>query len=254
MPRLEIEIDDKGELIGEVPGELAGILKRIEAEHHKVGYGKGVEQAAKDARKQIDETIALEKARFEALQPLERERVASIERDNQTLTSTLNERAKEFDRTLKSREEAHANEVVKSAERAKLLQGRIRDMTKTQIRAEALQAGARDESLDELAIILDQYVGYDDDMQPFVKQADGTAQLQHGKPLPIGAFVKQYLDAHPHHRRAPAGRGGDGRRGASLSGAGTTTSVEAARARIEGGDRSASAINDLFNAGRHKAS
>jgi len=253
MPRIELELDDKGDVVGDVPAEIAAILKRVETTSHGVGYGKGVEQAAKDAKKQIEDAIALEKARFDALQPLERERVSRMEADNQTLSQRLTEASKEHDRTLKQREEAHARQLVENAEQLKRRNERIQTLTAREIRMEALQAGARDESLDELEVILGRFIGYDDDMLPFVRQADGSPQLQAGKPVPLGSFVKQYLDNHPHHRRAATGRGGDARRGASLSGTtGAPATVEAARQRFEGGDRSPSAINDIFEASRKK--
>lgn len=251
MPRVEIEIDDKGELLGSAPAELDAIFKRIEAEHHKVGYGKGVEQAAKDAKKQIEDTVALELARKAALDPLEKERVSRIETENASLAAKLADTSRESDRLIKSREESHARETVAAAERLKLREGRIRDLTKQQIRADAKAAGARDESLDELEIILNNYVGFDDDMMPVVKGADGTAMLQHGKPVALSAFVQQYVENHPHHRKPVNGRGGEMRRGASFNSGGGANTLDAARSRIEkDNDRSAGAINDLFNASR----
>lgn len=256
MPTLAIELDDKGELIGDAPVELASIFKRIEAEHHKVGYGKGVEQAAKDARKQIEETIELEKKRLAAMEPLEKERVARIEQENQALASRMADLSKESDRTMKSREESHAREIVQRTEQLRRRDERIHSLTRGQVRVEAVAAGARDESLDELEIIIGNFIGFDDDMMPFIKGQDGSPMTTAGKPVTINAFVKQYLDAHAHHRKATTGRGGDARGGAAARGHGHGANggnAEAARARVENGDRSIDAINDLFNATRGKS-
>lgn len=255
MPTIQFELDDKGEPVGDLPPELQSILKRVEAEHHKIGYGTGVQQAAKDAKKQIEDAIAFEKARLDAQQPLEKERVARIEADNQTLSARLAELSKESDRTLKTREEAHARELVQSADRIKRRDERIQALTESSIRADAVAAGAREESLDEIAFLVGKFIGFDDDMMPFIKQADGTPQLQAGKPIPISAFVKQYLDTHQHHRKAATGRGGDARGGASLRGqAAPKGNADAIRQQIAEGDRSATTLNKLYEATRKVAS
>jgi hypothetical protein len=242
----QIEINDTGELVGDAPAELSNIFKRIEAEHHKIGYGQGAQQAAADAKKQIADAIDLEKRRLEAMQPLEKERVSRLESEHQALQTALNDYRKDADRTLKAREEAHAREIVKHTDTLKLRDDRILELTRGAIRAEASAAGARDESLEELSVVLDHYIGYDEHMMPFVKAADGSPQMSQGKPVAISAFVRQYLDTHQHHRRPAPGRGGDARRGLSTVPGGGATSVEAAKARIDAGDRSPGAINDLL--------
>jgi hypothetical protein len=251
MPKLEIEIDDKGDFVGAPPAEVEAILKRIEAEHYKIGVGKGYQQAATEAKAQIEEGIKYELAKKDAMAPLEKERVSRLESDHAEMTTKLAETMRESDRLLKSREEAHARELIDRAERLKRRDLRIVDLTKSQVRAEAINAGARDESLDELELVLNHYIGFDDEMVPFVKNLDGTPQLLHGKQIPITTFVKQYLENHPHHRKPAPGRGGDARRGASLSG-GSPANLDAARTRLER-DRSPEAINELFLAGRKTA-
>lgn len=248
MPRFDIELDDKGEFVGTAPAEVDAIFKRIEAEHYRIGVGKGYEQAAKEAKQQIDDTVRFELAKKDAMAPLEKERVSKIEADNADLMVKLTESARDHDRLLKNREETHARELLDRADRLTRRDARIRDLTKTQVRQEARVAGARDESLEELEMILTNYIGFDDDMSPFVKNLDGTPQLLHGKAIPLATFVGQYVENHPHHRKPAPGRGGDARRGASLSG-GSPASVEAARGRLEH-DRSPEAINELFLASR----
>ena len=253
MARIEVEIDDKGEIIGDTPEALKGIFTRIETSAHGQGYGKGVAKAAEDAKKQIADTVAAELAKKDAMLPIERAKWAQVEEDNKSLQTRIIEGDREHDRTLKSREEQHAKELLDRADALKKRNSKIVDLTKAQLRGEASRAGARDESLEELEVILHASIGYDDDMEPFVRNGDGTPRLVHGKPQTLGAFVKEYLDGHAHHRKPAGSQGGGARGGASLSSGGAPVGVDAARARIDGGDRSPQAINDLFNAGRKTA-
>lgn len=256
MPRIELELDDKGEIVGDTPEALKGIFTRIETSAHGQGYGKGVAKAAEDAKKQIADTVTAELAKKDALLPIERAKWAQVEEDNKSLQTRIIESDREHDRTLKAREETHARELLDRADALKKRNGRIVDLTKAQLRGEARAAGARDESAEELEVILHSAIGYNDDMEPFVRNPDGSPKLVHGKAQSIGAFVKEYLDSHPHHRKAPQGQGGGARGGASLHGAQhAPASLEAARARVENGDRSPGAINELFQASQaHKRS
>lgn len=255
MPRIELELDDKGEVVGEVPEGLKSIFTRIETTAHGAGYGKGVSKAAEDAKKQIADTVAAELAKKDAMLPIERAKWAQIEDDNKSLQTRIIESDREHDRVLKGREETHARELLDRADALKKRNARITDMTKAQLRTEARAAGARDESAEELEVILHSSIGYDDDMQPFVKNPDGTPKTVHGKPQPLAAFVKEYLDSHTHHKKAAGGQGGGARGGASFGGhQGAPASVEAARTRMEQGDRSPDAINELFKATRKAAS
>lgn len=254
MPRIEIEVDDKGDIIGQAPAEIDAIFKRIETTAHGAGYGKGASKAAEEAKKQIADAIAAEKARLEAESPIKAAKFEQMETDYKTLQTRLLEAERANSNTLKEREEAHAREMLERADRLKKLGGRIQELTKAQLRGEAARYGARDESLDELEVILHASIGYDDDMQPFVRNPDGSLRMSQGKPMGIQAFVKEYLEGHAHHRRPTGGPGGGARGGASFSGHPQhTVSAEVARSRVEGGDRSSSAINELFEATRRKA-
>jgi hypothetical protein len=255
MPRIELELDDKGEIVGDAPEPLKGIFARIETAAHGQGYGKGVAKAAEDAKKQIADTVAAELAKKDALLPIERAKWGQIEEDNKSLQTRLIESDREHDRTLKGREEAHARELLARADALKERNARIVELTRAQLRTEAKASGARDESLDELEVILQASIGFDDAMRAFVKNADGSEKLMQGKPQGIGSFVKDYLDSHPHHRKPPAQGGGGARGGATLHGHHAPQSLESARARVEAGDRSPGAIAEMFEAGRkNKAS
>lgn len=254
MPRIEIEVDDKGEIVGSTPAEIDAIFKRIETTAHGAGYGKGVSKAAEDAKKQILDAINAEKAKLEAEAPIKQAKYEQMEDDYRALQTRLIEEGRAASSTLKDREEAHARELLDRADRLKKFGSRIQDLTKAQLRGEARAHGARDESLDELEVILHASVGYDDDMSPYVKNGDGSPRMIQGKPMSVAAFVKEYLDGHSHHRKPASGQGGGARGGASFhGGTGATVSAEAARARVEAGDRSAGSINDLFEATRRKS-
>lgn len=254
MPRIELELDDKGELLGEVPEGLKSIFTRIETTAHGQGYGKGVAKAAEDAKKQIADTVAAKLAEKDALLPIERAKWSQVEEDNKSLQTRIIETEREHDRFLKSREEVHAKELLDRADALKKRAGVIVEMTKATLRTEARALGAREESTEELEVILHSSIGYDDEGRPFVKGADGNPKTVHGKPQSIGSFVKDYLDTHPHHRKAPAGQGGGARGGAAFHGhSGSPSSPDQARTRVESGDRSADAINELFKATRRTA-
>lgn len=254
MGRIELELDDKGELVGEVPESLQALFKRTESSAYGQGYGKGVQKAAEDAKKQIEDNVRAELAKREALAPLEKEKYARIDEENTGLKTRLAEAMREADRTMKAREEAHARELVDRAEALKRREARIQDLTKRSLRALAVSSGARDESLSELEVILGSSIAFDDEMDMYVLDENGEPRTVHGRPMKIDEFVKDYLDTHPHHRKAPATAGGSARGGATLHGypQGSTVSLDAAKRRISDGDRSPSAIDELFQATRRK--
>lgn len=254
MPKFEIEVDDKGEFVGTVPNEIDAILKRIEITAHGTGFRSGQGKATEDAKKQIEDAVKSERLKIESSMPAERAKWSEIEEQNKLIKGQYDNSLQEHRKILTAREEAHANEILKRSEAIKVRDQRIRDQVNATLRAQAAQAGARDESLAELEVILQHRIGFDDDMLPFVKAEDGTpAKTTAGNPLPIDVFVKQYLDNHPHHRKPVPGRGGDARGGASLRGGGTVATLDGAKARVDAGDRSLDAINDMFQAGRKKS-
>jgi|GEM_PF-2542916 len=253
MPKFELEIDDKGDFVGQLPPEVDAILKRIEITAHGTGFRGGQSKAAEEAKQQLDSAIKAERARIEASLPLEREKWQAIEADNQTLKTQLTDTIRESSRTLTKREEAHAEEITKRADALNKRNARIMELTKAQLRGEARAIGARDESLDELEVILHASIGYDDDMQPYVRNADGSPRNVQGKPQALASFVKEYLDTHTHHRKPAPGQGGGARGGASTHGHnGSSMSLEAARAEVQSNPHSAQAVNALFEATRKK--
>jgi hypothetical protein len=253
MARIELDIDDtKGEIVGELPPALKGIFDRIESTAHGVGYGKGAAKAADEAKAQIASAIAAEKAKMEADAPVKQARFEQMEGEYKGLQTRLLEQEREHGRTTQSLGENHARELLERADRLKKFTGRIQDLTRAQLRGEAARHGARDESLEELDTVLEKFIAYDDDMNPFVKNGDGSPRTVQGKAMSMSAFVKEYLDGHSHHKKPTQGSGGGARGGASFHGHSANVTADAAKARVDGGDRSSGAVNDLYEATRQK--
>lgn len=256
MPKFELEIDDKGEFIGQLPTEFSTVLEKIKSTAHGEGYGKGNQKAVEEAKAQIESAIKAEKLKLEASMPLEKAKWDEIDQQNKHLKTQLEQLATESRKRSTEREEAHATELTQRMQKMAIRDTKIRNLVNGQLRVLAAAAGARDESLSELEVILQHRIGYDDDMEPFVKTEDGkeVAKTAAGNPLGIDAFVKQYLDNHPHHRKPATGPGGrQGGVAATLRSAGTVTNLSDARARYDGGDHSIDAINALFEAGRKRS-
>lgn len=250
MPKFEIEIADDGTLAGTPPTELDAIFKRIETTAHGSGYTKAKAETEEAAKARIEAAVIAERARLEALAPLQRDQYERESAENKTLKAQLLDVSRSHSDALKQQEERHAQALLERTERNKKFADRIVSLTKDALKGYATRYGARDESLPELEVILHSSIGYDDDMQPYVRNPDGSKRTVQGKDLPLDAFVKEYLESHTHHRKPQQAGGGGARGGATVHGfhGGVQPSVDAARARIESGDRSADAINDLWNA------
>jgi hypothetical protein len=253
MPRFEIDVDEKGEFAGTLPAEIDAILKRIEITAHGTGFRSGQGKATEDAKKQIEDTVKAERAKWEAQAPLEREKWQMAEEENKTLKTQITETMRESDRNLRKREEAHAEELTKRVNEITKRDTRIRELVGMNIRALAMQNGAREDALPALEAVLQNRLAFDDDMQPFFKDESGNPATQHGKAMTAEAFVKVFLGANTYFLRPTSGQGGGARGGASFhQGAHSVPSAAVAAERISGGDRSATAINELFEAGRKK--
>ncbi len=255
MPQFTIELDDKGDFVGALPSEIDAILKRTDVTAHGRGYQKAVEEAKPQIADGIKRGIEAEMAKINLELPLEREKFKQTSEENKALSTKLIEQSREHDKAIRTREERHAQELVDRAESLKKRDAKIINLVKASLQGEALKAGAREETLEDISILLESSIGYNDDMEPFVKDNDGRERLVHGKPVSIAAFVKEFLDSRPSYRKAPAGRGGGAPGGASFRqpGGSAPPDVAAARRRIEEGDRSDAAITAMFEASRKKS-
>jgi len=254
VERLEIEVDtDKGEVVGEIPGHLSEIFKRIADQAISKGRGEGIETATDAAKKQIEDAVSYQRKQLEQQLPFEKQRLAQLEADNSTLATKLSETAQESERARKLLDEQYAKDLIDRTNRIEAQAQRIRELTGKQIRGEAMAAGARDGSLDELEFLILRDIGFDENMVPFVKdKIDGSPLQNQGKPVTVEAYVRDYLSKNGHHRKAvKTGRDPLGR-AASLNQAtpSSESEYETMRQSVEDGDRSPAAINALFEANR----
>jgi hypothetical protein len=196
---LTVELDEKG-LPKALPEPLQRELdRRVNA---------SVQTALKNAEKKG------------GLTPAEREELAALREDKSRLEQSVAEHNKDWQEAL--RIQAERLEAKRAAELAardadvKAHKDRIakyQEQTKLgAIRAAAVAAGARDESLPELEVLLGANIQFDAETDaPFVPGADGTKQ-------PIEQFVTDYLTKHPHHLGRGKGTPGRAPGGASFAG------------------------------------
>jgi hypothetical protein len=248
VAKIEVELDDKGELAGKLPAELEALFKRTETTSYGTGLTKGREAALAEAQKLADEKLAQERAKWEKDNPVAR--VKELEEENLKFRESEATLAKRYGDNARQREETHAKEMADRAEQVAKRDAQLTKALKATIRGAAMAAGARDESLAELENLLIARVTRDADLEPVVLGDDEKPITVQGKPISVETFVKQYIDRNQHHKKPQGGKGGGASGGASLHGGGQVPSEDAARARIEAGDKSPAAIDALFQATR----
>lgn len=246
MARIELEFDDKGEVVGKLPAELDALFKRTETTSYGTGLKKGREDAIAETAKEIEARLAAEREKFEK----DLGRVKQLEEENLGFRESEATLVKRFNETSRAREENHAKEIATKADLLTKHQRKLTDMLKAQIRTDALEAGARAESLSELEVILGAAIGFDDQLEIIVKDETGKPLTKQGKPVSTKDFVADYLNTHAHHKKPNGGVGGGARGGATYSGNHVVPSEAAAIDRIHSGDRTAGAIDALFQATR----
>lgn len=254
MANLEVEFDEATGKIGSLPEPLQKFVDRL------------INETGGKLRTTIEKDVEAKYAdKLKAVDPVEREKLALLQDENQRFKIAEQERKAEYEKALKLREEA---ETAREVERNKALDltkaeitrrdARLREMARNEIKIAAKNLGARTESLDELARLLGADLDLDADLQPFVKGADGKpATDKEGNPVSIEGFVHAYLDTHSHHRAAPAGTGGGARGGASIHSPLTGPALKAQQHADEIRERisktpnpSPSQINELFEANK----
>lgn len=151
-----------------------------------------------DAR--IREATARAKAKV-APDPVEVEKVKTLESELETYKLRDLESRQQYEQAMKLREEREAKEREKLQAEVDRRTERLKRAVASEIKAQALAAGAREESLDELTELLGRRVTLNDELDPI-------AQGQDGQPLEggIAALVASYLEAKPHHRRPTGGQ------------------------------------------------
>jgi len=249
MAKIEIELDDKGEIVGKLPAEIDALFKRTETTGYGTGLKKGREDALTEAQKAADERIAAEKAKWEKENPVQR--VKELEEENLRFRESEATLAKRYGDTARQREETHAKEIADRGEQIAKRDAVLQKALRATIRAAAMAAGARDESLSELESLLVAQVQRDAELEPVVVDAGGKPVTVQGKPVAVETFVKQYIDQHSHHRKPVSTKGGGATGGATFHGHTTDgLSFEQAKERYESGDRSPGVVAAMFDATR----
>lgn len=167
--------------------------------------------------RRISEAVNRVKAKTDPpADPVERERLRQVEAELQQHKVAEAEREKRYEEALKLRETDWQKQVdAKDAEIARRTQ-RLAQMLGSEIRAAALKHGAREESVEDIEVLLGHRVALNDDLDVIIVGDDG-------QPVPDGtidALVADALDRKPYFRKAPGAVGGGARGGASTRGVG----------------------------------
>jgi hypothetical protein len=215
MAVIEVEVGEDG-AIAKVPEQ---VQKLIDA-----AYGRGQAKATDEGAARLKAEI--EKYKKGGLDPAEREKLLTAEKDLSRLNEELAIRDKRWEDAQKIRDERHASEIkerdglvkAKDAEIQKRTD-RVRQAVMKEVIAVAAVEGARKESLPELEVLLGSRIGLDDALQPIVTDAAGKPALdKDGNPVTVEGYVRQYLADHQHHVVPASGRGGGAQGGRSLQG------------------------------------
>lgn len=253
MPVLNIEVDDKGQIVGELPDALKThigtaidtTLKTKEKELSDRAFNEGF---AKGNAKKADEL------RPHIIDPAERERMKTLEKELEDRKIADLERDKKYEEANAIREKRYQDELSKKDEAIGLRESKLKAGARSEIKAAALKFGARDESLDELASILAGEIHFDEKLDPIVMGTDGKAAVDaKGQPLTIEGRVRAYLDSHRHHVKGQEGHGGGAGRGATFDNLSDDAraaqeKVAAAEKALAENPRSDAAVLDLHNA------
>lgn len=166
---------------------------------------------------------ATQRAKAKSTDPVEAERLKTLESELESYRIKDAEAGKRYEEAIAIREAREKAERDKLQAEIERRTERLKRATHADIKAAALKAGARDESIDELVALLGPKVSLNDDLDPVVDGADS-----------IDALVAGYLDTKPHHRKAAPGQsmGTTGGAHATTGGAAKTDRVAEIEARI----------------------
>jgi len=228
MAKIEIDLPDDGTLD---ENNLPEVLKKPFQAMFDKAFGKGAEKAAKEAKAQLEKEIdrVTKELKTAGGDPVLAEKAKSLELELSQLREAEATRTNNLQEAQRIRDERHAKEIEDRDGKVKAAQteierrtARIRELVTSEVRIAAQRHGARDESLDELDLLLSRRIGLNaDDLQAFVaddKDPSKPAVGADGKPVTIDGLVQQYLTDHPHHKAPAGGRGGGAAGGKSLAG------------------------------------
>lgn len=177
-------------------------------------------------------SAATQRAKARTPDPVEHERLKTLEAENEAFRLKELEAGQRYEEASRIREEREAKERDRLQGEIRRREERLTAFALTTLRAEAVAAGARDESVEELVELLGKRVTLaPDTLDVLVTSADG-APIEGG----IAGLVKGYLDAKPHHRRLQGGqpmglKGGVAQQTGGAS-SGTQTAIAAIQADI----------------------
>jgi hypothetical protein len=243
MEKIEIEVDDKGN-IGTLPEPVQKFLDtrindavRRKAESLEKEYKPRLRSEADEERLKL---LADENARF-------KEEEAKRKGDHEEAKRLAEER---HTAALKERDD----KLAATAEELTRRESRLRSMLGSEIKAAAVAAGARDQSIPELVKLLGADIDLDPtSLEPFVKGADGKPKTdKDGKTITVEGFVAQYLADNPHHLGGTRGKGGRASGGQHMRGGQGTTEFDQSLAAAEA-DPSTKNVAVAVSAMRKKA-
>ncbi len=201
-----IEVDEQGN-IGTLPEPVQAFVN------------KAINEAFKRGAQKVEREMS-----SRAIDPAERERLLQAQADANLLREEIATRDKNFEEAARLREERFQRELDQREQTLKSKEteigrrdARLRGMLGAEIRAAAVAAGARDESLPELQKLLGADLDLDENLEPFVKGEGNAPKLdKDGKPVSIEGLVREYLASHPHHLRGGQSQSGRAQGGASI--------------------------------------
>lgn len=207
MAEVTIEIDDTTGDIKTLPEQ---VQKFLDARINDA-FKRGAQKVEKELGGKV-------------MDPAERERLKLLEDENARFKEEKALAEKNYEEARRLQEErlakiAAEKDATIAATQAEIARrdGRLKSMLGAEIRAAAVAAGARDESLPELEKLLGADLDLDADLAPYVRGANGQpATDKDGQPVSIEGHVRAYLAAHPHHIRGARTTPGRANGGASF--------------------------------------
>jgi hypothetical protein len=172
-------------------------------------------------QKFVDSRIRQATQRAKAPDPVDSERLKTLEGELEQYRIKDAEAGKRYAEAIQIRDEREAKERERLQAELTRRTDRLTQAARTEVKAEALRLGARDESLDELVALLGTRISLNDDLEVVVDGADS-----------IAALVAGYLDTKPHHRKAGGGQAMGAQGGAVTQTGAVGTPVDAAVAAI----------------------
>lgn len=205
MAEVTIEIDDQGNI-----GKLPEPVQKFFDKGFNEAFKKGASKVEAELRDKIADPVTIEKLK-------------ALEEENSRFREAEAKRKGEHKEAMDIAEQRHAaalkdreDKIAAAAAEVERRTGRLKSMLGSEIRAAAIAAGAREESLPELVKLLGADVDLDADLNPIVIGADGKALEKDGKPVGIEGLVTEYLASHPHHLKGSRGVPGRSTDGASF--------------------------------------